>query len=71
MVTNPLKKKVRPSKETEHYEHEYDAEAKRVLLVDIVGDNHDKDNPLPVDAIINLSSTNPNTPNIINLFNIF
>jgi hypothetical protein len=47
-------------------EHEEAADAKRVLTVDENGNPINSSNPLPVDAIINLTATNPDTSTIFN-----
>lgn len=47
-------------------EHEEKADAKRVLNVDPDGNPISQDNPLPVDAVINLSAQNPDTSTIFN-----
>lgn len=47
-------------------EHEEAADAKRVLNVDPSGNPISTSNPLPVDAIINLTSTSPDTSTIFN-----
>jgi len=48
-------------------EHQDSADAKRVILVDVLGNEITTTNPLPVDAVINLDITNPGTPEIKNV----
>lgn len=47
-------------------EHEEKADAKRVLLVDENGNPVNQDNPLPTEAVINLSATKPDTQGVFN-----
>lgn len=48
-------------------EHEEQADAKRVLLVDENGNPVNQDNPLPTEAVVNLSATKPDTQTILNV----
>jgi len=59
------KKEVRSRNKIEQHEHEDQADARRVTLVDQVGDFIDSSNRLPVDAIISIDTVD--TPLIYNV----
>lgn len=65
MASEPLRSsKIKSLGMIKQDEHQFEADAKRVILVDEAGNEINSGNPLPVDAIVNLNAANPGTPEL-------